>query len=33
MSPLFFVIFFLAAVGYANGMFKKIEMKCNSIFM
>lgn len=26
MSPLFFVIFFLAAVGYANGMFKKIEM-------
>ena len=22
MSPLFFVIFFLAAVGYANGMFK-----------
>ena len=26
MSPLFFVIFFLAAVGYVNGMFKKIEM-------
>lgn len=26
MSPLFFAIFFLAAVGYANGMFKKIEM-------
>ena len=26
MSSLFFVIFFLAAVGYANGMFKKIEM-------
>ena len=26
MSPLFFVIFFLAAVGYANGMFKKVEM-------
>ena len=26
MSSLFFVIFFLAAVDYANGMFKKIEM-------